>query len=127
MAFLIKVWLGQAQSITIFLKSHHTLLAGGKWHTLSLIEQMANIGSEVSRAKEWQEKNEKYFENAITRAFELLDLTIQDARWRTRLKELTRAREILADATLGGKEYKSSLEDLERYFYHFALAARIHK
>jgi len=27
----------------------------------------------------------------------------------------------------GGKEYKTSLKDLDRYFFHFALAARINR
>lgn len=35
--------------------------------------------------------------------------------------------EALADAVSGGKEYGSSLEDLERYFFDFALAARAKK
>ena len=66
-------------------------------------------------------------ENAIYRALELLDLTISDPRWKNRLKEIVRARELLCDAVLGGKEYKTSLNDLDRYFFHFALAARILK
>ena len=105
----------------------HIALASGRWHELSFFEQMANIGSEVSRAKEWKEKNKKYFENSVLRAFELLDLTIQDARWRMRLKELTRVREILIDAVLGGKEYNTTLENIDRYFFCFAVAARVHK
>ncbi|MDQ1428945.1 MAG: hypothetical protein QOK39_2421, partial [Acidimicrobiaceae bacterium] len=28
----------------------HTGLAAGRWHTLTIAEQMGNIGSEVSRA-----------------------------------------------------------------------------
>lgn len=60
----------------------------------------------------------------MIRALELLDLTIRDPRWRHRLKELTRAREFLCDAWLGGKEYHSDLEGLNRYFLDFALAAR---
>jgi len=66
-------------------------------------------------------------QNAIDRAFELLDLTIADSRWRSRLKEIVRTRELLADAMFGGKEYKTSLKDLDRYFFHFALAARINR
>ncbi|MBI4055627.1 MAG: hypothetical protein HY402_05805 [Elusimicrobia bacterium] len=60
----------------------------------------------------------------MVRALELLDLSIRDGRWRRRLKELTRARELLCDAWLGGREYRTELEDLNRYFFHFALAAR---
>jgi len=39
---------------------------------------------------------------------------------------IARARELLADAIYGGKEYKTTLEDLNRYFFNFALAARLH-
>jgi hypothetical protein len=55
---------------------------------------------------------------------ELLDLTIGDPRWKGRRKELTRVRELLCDAMLGGKEYGSDLGSLDRYFYPFAVAAR---
>lgn len=104
----------------------HKKLAAGRWQQLSLIEQMANIGSEISRALKWRSKDENLYQGAINRAFELFYLTIQDPRWRGRLKELTRVREMLCDAVSGGKEYQSSLEDLDRYFFHFALAARLH-
>lgn len=72
-------------------------------------------------------QKEQLYEGALQRAFELLDLTIQDPRWRGRLKELVRVREVLGDAVSGGQEYKSSLLDLNRYFFQFALAARLQK
>ncbi len=102
-------------------------LAAGGWQKLSLMEQMGNIGSEISRALNWQNRDEKLYKNAINRALELLDLTISDTRWQNRLKEIVRTRELLCDAILGGKEYKTSLKDLDRYFFHFALAARINR
>ena len=105
----------------------HKNLAAGGWQKLSFCEQMGNIGSEVNRALHWQNKDEKLYKNAINRALELLDLTISDPRWQNRLKEIVRARELLCDAILGGKEYKTSLKDLNRYFFHFALAARINR
>jgi len=105
----------------------HKNLAAGGWQKLSLMEQMANIGSEVSRALHWQNKDEKLYKNAIDRALELLDLTIGDPRWQNRLKEIVRTRELLCDAILGGKEYKTSLKDLDRYFLNFALAARVNR
>lgn len=101
----------------------HKELAAGRWFKFSLAEQMANIGSEVSRAIKAR-GDSKRFEGAVVRAFELLYLTISDVRWRKRLKELTRARELFADAVLGGKEYGTKLEDLDRYFYYFAFASR---
>lgn len=105
----------------------HKNLAAGEWNKLSLMEQMGNVGSEISRAVNWRGKNQESYENAIDRAFELLDLTIGDSRWQKRLKEIVRTRELLGDAILGGKEYKTSLNDLNRYFLHFAVAARLNR
>lgn len=107
-------------------KFQHQSLAAGKWSTLTLAEQLGNIGSEVSRAIRAR-GDEKRFEGCITRALELFELTIQDPRWKKRLKELTRAREVFCDTVLGGTEYGSSLEALDRYFYYFAFSARAHR
>ena len=105
-------------------KIQHPGLAAGGWGRLSLPEQLGNVGSEVGRALRWKNKDPRLFDGAMIRALELLDLSIQDARWRGRLKELTRARELLCDAWLGGREYHTRLEDMDRYFLNFALAAR---
>jgi hypothetical protein len=102
----------------------HAGLAAGKWHTMPLVEQLANVGSEVGRVYRWKEKDLQACEKAFNRALELLDLTIQDPRWTGRRKELTRVREIFCDAMLGGSLYGSDLGSLDRYFYHFAVAAR---
>mgnify|MGYP001616435938 CR=1 FL=1 len=102
----------------------HKELASGRWHTLSLKEQMGNIGSEVSRAIHWQHKDKKVFEGAVERALELFDLTLADPRWRGRLREIARAREVFCDAYFGGTLYHSSFDGLRRYFDQFAWAAR---
>jgi len=102
----------------------HKSLAAGRWQKLSLAEQMGNIGSEVSRALRWERKDEKLFQNAVDKAMELFELTLADPRWKGRLREIARAKEVFCDAVLGGKEYQSSLKDLERYFFYFAVAAR---
>ena len=102
----------------------HTELALGRWQEFTLSEQMGNIGSEISRAAAWQGKDEKLFRGAVIRALELLDMTIQDPRWRDRLKELTRTREIICDASAGSTAYGASLQELDSYFYPFAFLAR---
>jgi hypothetical protein len=102
----------------------HKSLAEGQWFQMSFYEQMGNIGSEVGRARKWQHKNQKFFESSFFRAIELLTLTIDDPRWRSRLKELCRAKEVLGDAFYGGHLYNSDFASLEKYFYHFAVAAR---
>ena len=101
----------------------HKNLAEGGWQKFSLAEQLGNIGSEVGRAAKWQGKDENSFWGAVTRAMDLFELTQEDRRWSNRRVELDRAREVFADAVLGGKEYKSNLKDLEKYFMLFALAA----
>lgn len=94
-----------------------------KWHLLTLAQQLGNIGSEVGRAAKWQSKDENSFWGAVGRAIDLFDLTQNDMRWSKRRAELDRAREVFADAVLGGSEYQSNLRDLEKYFMIFALAA----
>jgi len=101
-----------------------TTLSKEKWQSLTLLQQLGNIGSEVGRAAKWQNKDENSFWGAVTRAMDLFDLTQSDFRWNRRRTELDRAREVFADAVLGGKEYKSNLKDLEKYFMLFALAAQ---
>jgi hypothetical protein len=101
----------------------HQSLANGRWFTLSLAEQLGNIGSEVSRAIRAR-GDKKRFDAAVSRALELFHLTISDPRWHKRLKELTRAHELFCHAVSGSNEYKTSLEDLDKYFYYFAYAAR---
>jgi hypothetical protein len=102
----------------------HAELAAGRWYGLSLVEQLANVGSEVARIRRWKDRDPRLCQNAFVRALELLDLTIGDRRWTGRRKELTRAHEFLYDTMLGGKEYGSDLESLDRYFFAFAVAAR---
>lgn len=102
----------------------HQNLASGRWQKFSLPEQLANIGSEVSRARKWQGKDENIFWGAVERALELFNLTLMDPRWRGRLREIARTREVFCDAVLGGKNYNGSLEDLEHYFLSFTFLVR---
>ena len=102
----------------------HPSLAGGRWFSLSLAEQLGNVGSEVSRAVRWKGKDISLFDKAIIRALELLDLTLSDDRWKKRLKELARLRELLCDAWFDGEEYGTQLQDLDRYLLDFAIVAR---
>jgi hypothetical protein len=102
----------------------HRDLAAGRWGEFSLVEQLANVGSEVGRMLRWRGRDERLMAGAFERALELLDLTLADPRWRDRLGEIARARELLCDAATGGREYSTTLEDLDRYFLAFAVAAR---
>ncbi len=76
----------------------HKTLTLKKWFSLSLAEQMANIGSEVERTIIWKRKNDpEYSRLAFERALELADLTKLDPENHRRLGELCRMREILVD------------------------------
>jgi len=97
------------------------------WQKFSLMEQLGNIGSEVHRALKWRDRDQKLYKGAVERALELFDLTLADSRWRGRLREIARARELFCDAITGGKEYKSTLEDLDQYFFHYAFAAQLQR
>ena len=105
-------------------KALHKELSLGRWFTFSLVEQMANIGSEVGRAQRWQGKDEGLFWGAVARALELFDLTFADPKLKGRLREIARAKELFCDAVTGGKEYNSSLKDLDKYFFYYAVCAR---
>lgn len=106
----------------------HASLAAGRWQALSLIAQLANIGSEVERALNWQAKrNSEYSRLAVLRALELLNLTIADPRHRRRLKELTRLREALLDYFFGSNEFRSTDKIWRSYFYGFAYASALER
>jgi len=106
----------------------HRELADGRWQTFSLVEQLANVGSEVERALSWAAKgNADYSERALGRALELLSLTIDDPRHRQRLKELTRLREALHDYFHGENEFGSTPSRWHRYFHAFGMAAALRR
>jgi hypothetical protein len=104
---------------------HHRGLTLERWQKFSLLEQLANVGAEVSRALSWKKKGElEKSKKALERGLELFDLTIQDRRWQYRLKEILRTREIICDYFLGDNQYQSTPESIDKYFLQFAIAAR---
>jgi hypothetical protein len=106
----------------------HPELATGRWFRLSLVEQLANVGSEIERAIRWRAKgNPEYGGNAFERGLELLDLSIADEKNRLRLRELTRLRETLADYFWFDNRYGSSDESWRKYFHAFTYAAALRR
>ena len=102
-------------------------LAAGRWQTLTLAEQLGNIGSELARlAAARQRPDPASADAAAARLFALLDLTLADPRWRRRLKELTRLREVIGDCAVGGSAFGVDAVTLGAYLLPFALAARHH-
>jgi hypothetical protein len=103
----------------------HPGLAQGRWFEMTLPDQLGNIGSEYGRALSWKNKgNSVYFQKAFDRMLELLDLTINDPRWRNhRLRELTRLREE-ACRLQEGPETGGHQMNLTKYFLQYATLAR---
>ncbi|MEO0080965.1 MAG: hypothetical protein ABIL25_01575 [candidate division WOR-3 bacterium] len=103
----------------------HKELAAGRWQELDLVEQLANIGSEVERAILWKEKkNPEYATKAIERVLELMYLTIADPKNKSRLRELARLKEALTDYFYSDNRFGSSDQLWRNYFLAFAFAAR---
>lgn len=105
----------------------HQQLAAGRWFTMSIADQLGNVGSEYERACRAKEQhNPERFDAAAGRFLELMDLTIIDPRWRNhRLKELCRVREEACNELYGESQYK--LWSLKNYFFNFALMARANR
>ncbi|MEK6325521.1 MAG: hypothetical protein AABN33_28095 [Acidobacteriota bacterium] len=96
----------------------HRELAEGRWFTFSIFEQLGNVGSEFERAANaFQRGDGERFEKAFERMLELLDLTIEDPKWRTgcRLRELLRLREEVCDVFHGNDTFGTSIEVLVEY------------
>jgi hypothetical protein len=103
----------------------HQDLADGRWRTFSLMEQLGNVGSEIDRTINYKKRNQAQMsQEAFERGLELLDLTIQDPKNITRLKELCRVREVLVDYFMYDNIYGSTDELMHNYFFAFAYAAR---
>lgn len=99
-----------------------------RWAAMPLLEQMANIGSEVGRARKWLGKDKPQLaEGAFFRGLELIDATIRFGRYNMAsrpclLEELCRARDLFSDSFLMNDS--ETLAYLEKYFGQFASAIR---
>lgn len=102
----------------------HADLARGRWHTLTLAEQLGNVGSEFGRALAARTRGDQSrFENSSARFYELIALTVADPRWRGRRRqELARVKEVSGEALYGNDQ--TAAASLEKYFFQFALLAR---
>ena len=108
---------------------HKELAASGRWQKFSLMEQLANVGTDVARAINGKKKGDlEYSTMAFYSALELLDLTIGDPKNKGhRRKELCRVREVLIDYFLCDNEYGSTDELWHSYFYGFNYAAALQR
>ncbi len=103
----------------------HKEIAEGRWGKLSLVEQLANVGSEIERAINWRAKNKTdYATKAFERALELIDLTLDNTVEASHFKEIARMREAVVDYFAGTNQFMSTDKSWRNYFLHFAYAAR---
>ena len=92
----------------------HKNLTLEKWRKFPKETQILNIAAEFSRAKNWLAKKDKSeVLNCLNRSFELIDLTVNDLKWKKSLKELLRFRDVLAEFYI--KEDKK-LDELVKIF-----------
>ena len=108
----------------------HKDLTPERWFRFSLVEQLANIGSDVIRTINWKKKGDlEASRAALFRALELIDLTVADPKnkKRCRLREILRTREALVDHFLYDNEYNTTDEQWYNYFFQYNYAAAIQK
>jgi hypothetical protein len=103
----------------------HPELASGRWMTMSILEQLGNVGSEVDRAlRAWEQGQTDRWDRALARALELFDLTVAHERWAgPRRREVLRAREYFCVFFDPSAEPDRS-DYLRKYVLQFAVAAR---
>lgn len=96
------------------------------WNRLSFPEQLGNIGSEISRARFWDEKgNLGSRDRSLERALDLVYATLDGNRAHlSRLREVARLGEVVAGVYAGTDQGASSLQMVEEYCFHFAILAR---
>lgn len=107
---------------------HHKGLTPERWYRFALMEQLANVGSDVIRTINWRNKNNlDYSKDAFERALELIDLTVSDPKNSKRLKEILRVREAIVDYFLFDNQYSSSDKVWQDYFNDLGYIAAIQR
>ncbi len=106
------------------MSKYHKNLSPEIWNKQTLAEQMANIGSEYFRAKNWKMKEkDEYFWPAFERMLELLELSLEDKNKRhSQLKEIARLKESLNSYLTN--DIGEPTKDFDNYFMQFSLLAR---
>lgn len=91
-----------------------------KWLKLSRTQQIGNIGSEIARARYWESQSDFVNrERALECSLELLDLTLDDKRWKSGLKEIARLREVISAWFCNQTIFDISPKELEDYCISF--------
>lgn len=72
-----------------------------RFKNFSKNQQLLMLGSEIMRAKTWQNKDNNNFILNLERAFELIDLTIADPKWQEQIYNLFYLRSKIAEFYAG--------------------------
>ncbi len=72
-----------------------------RWLRFSKKEQIGAVAAEILRAQIWQKKDKDKFISALERALELIDLTIEDKRWKQEYLMIFWLRDEIAKFYLG--------------------------
>ena len=95
-----------------------------RWNAFTLHQKLGNIGSEVARARLWEEKKDIQSRNlALGRTLEMIDATLSSTLPVSGKKELLKAKEVLGSWFSNDQEINYSPRLLEEYFTHFAYLA----
>ena len=94
-----------------------------RWIQFAPAQQLGNIGSEITRARIREEQNDIDGRNqALLVALELIDLSLNDKRWNSGVKEIARLREVIADWYVDSHVYNIPRKELEEYCVSLMLA-----
>ena len=93
-----------------------------RWRSFSIAEQFGHIGSEIGRARTWEEKVvPSSQEQALIRALYLTDLTIASHKNDlSSSKEIRLFKAVLSDIQAQTKQYSVTLKELEQYCLQMA-------
>jgi hypothetical protein len=95
-----------------------------RWQRLSLDEQLANLGTDVSRAARAKEAGDSMrLATWLAMARAEFDLTLSDPRWESERPEIERMRLVVEDLLDGPNTSGSSSAALDEFFVPFALRA----
>ncbi len=101
-----------------------------RWDSLDIFSMLGNIYSEVGRAFSAKARYDlPACEQAKNRAIDLFDATIDSLtkKQSPQAREVTQAKQQFLEVLANDKFEEETFSSLDRYFYHFAVAARLHR
>lgn len=76
-----------------------------RFNTFLKSQQLLMIGSEIMRAKVWQNKNQDNFLSALERGLELIDFSLAASKWKNNLFVLLYLRDKISEFYVGLAKY----------------------